>query len=119
MVHIQCAAGGAVAVFIPVTQLRDLLSKGIMAKFTLIGQKTTFGTSGVCAVNVCIAVDTIRRHATGDDVEFANITTLQELKQILDNFIDDQITPAVPSAPPKPLLSIKVMRKQIYEEDNP
>lgn len=57
--------------------------------------------------------------ATGDDVEFANITTLSELKQILDNFIDDQITPAVPSAPPKPLLSIKVMRKQIYEEDNP
>lgn len=57
--------------------------------------------------------------ATGDDVEFANITTLQELKQILDDFIADQISPLVPSSPPKPLLSIKVMRKQIFEADNP
>lgn len=57
--------------------------------------------------------------ATGDNTEFANITTLQEVKQILDDFIADQITPLVPSSPPKPLLSIKVMRKQIFEADNP
>lgn len=48
-----------------------------------------------------------------------NMGSLAEVKQIIDDYLTDQITPISPSNPPKPLLSIKVMRKQIFVEDNP
>lgn len=48
-----------------------------------------------------------------------NVGSLTSVKQLIDDNLTNQITPIDPSNPPKPLLSIKVMRKQIYEEDNP
>ena len=45
------------------------------------------------------------------------VTNVTELKQIIDNFLTEQISPTDPSNPPKPVLSIKVMRKNLYIPD--
>jgi hypothetical protein len=52
----------------------------------------------------------------GTDDKFYQVTDMRMVKQIVEDILDNQITPADPSNPPLPLVSIIIQRQKSYVE---